>query len=545
MPAIPDVDQVIAVARSLGMSLGAEEAKLYRDRVVQGLLAIEEFMRTRIDEDRPPLLSPARAPGHRPTTEEDPFHAWLWKCEIKAATEGLLADKTVSFKDHTAVAGMPLTLGTYLMEGYTADFDATVVTRVLAAGGTVIGKNSMDGPASRWGWGVLSDYQRPLNPHDPEHWTGGSSSGSAAAVAAGEVDVAFGGDQGGSIRIPAAYCGTYGLKPTYGLVPHFGIGFGSDQSVDSCGPMARNVEDVAAALQAVAGYDPYDPRQDRSVPPQIDALGPLAQGVRGLRIGLLEEGFANAEPDVRDVVLAAVDVLTAAGADATWVSVPEHLGAREAARDGLDPEGARAIFDIGFFGAFAKTYYPATFIAATYHLFHQHADDIRATDKLNLILSEFSRRRFHGTVYAKAQNVRGYYKKAFDRALAQVDVIAMPTVHQVAPKYEERHVAQMAEPAFDLSRTAWNTKPYNYTGHPALSVPCGKSGRLPIGMQLVGAHYADPLLLRTAYAFQHSTDWDVLTKTHSGVADPRIPAARPMGGSCASGSRASATWAKI
>lgn len=508
MNAVPDVDEVIRVARSLGMTLGREEAVVYRERVVSELNAIEEFMRTRVEEERPPLLTPERAPGHRPSAAEDRFNAWLWKCEIKGAEDGLLAGKTVSYKDHIAVAGVPLTLGSYLMEGYTADFDATVVTRVLVAGGTVIGKNSMNGPTCDWGFGLPSDYQRPMNPHAPDHWTGGSSSGSAAAVAAGEVDISFGGDQGGSIRVPAAYCGTYGLKPTFGLVSHFGIGFGADQSVDYTGPMARYIEDVAAALDAVAGYDSYDPRQDRTVPLGSNALGSLTDGVKGVRIGILEEGFVDAEPDVHDAVMAAVDVLVAAGAEANRVSIPEHLTAGLAGSM-LVPEGTRAVFDIGFCGAFAKTYYPATLIAATYRLYHEQTDRLLPKRKLPLIVSEFARRRFHGTVYAKAQNVRNVFKKAFDSALDRVDVLAMPTCLGVAPKYTEPK--SYLDVAFQPRRYSQNTNPFNFTGHPALSVPCGKSSGLPIGMQLVGRCYADPLLLRTAYAFQHSVAWEQLT----------------------------------
>src|SRR6185312_5846378 len=189
------------------------------------------------------------------------------------------------------------------------DFDATVVTRVLQAGGTIIGKNVMNGLSGGFGTGgAIGDYGRPLNPHHHEHVTGGSSSGSAAAVASGEVDISFGGDQGGSIRIPAAFCGIVGHKPTFGLVSHFGIGFGSDQSIDYTGPLARTVEDAAAALQATACYDPYDPRETLDVP------GRLAHGVSGVRLGVLSEGFDEAEVEVRDLVKAAVDVLARAAA---------------------------------------------------------------------------------------------------------------------------------------------------------------------------------------------------------------------------------------
>jgi amidase len=205
--------------------------------------------------------------------------------------------------------------------------------------------------------------------------------------------------------------------------------------------------------------------------------------------------------------MAAVDVLVAAGAEATRVSVPEHRTVGLAI-DGLEPEGSRAVFDIGFFGAFAKTYYPATLIAATYRLFHEQTDRLMPRGKLNLIVSEFARVRFHGTVYAKAQNVRNIFKKAFDSALGQVDVLAMPTCISVAPKYAEP--ISYLDVAFRRA-VLMNTFPYNFTGHPALTVPCGESNGLPIGIQLVGRYYADPILLQTAYAFQHSVDWEQLT----------------------------------
>src|SRR5205823_200080 len=152
------------------------------------------------------------------------------------------------------------------------------------------------------------------------------------------------------------------LKPPFGLVSHFGIGFGSDQSIDYTGPMARTVEDTAAALQATAGHDPYDPRQTRDVPSSMDVLSRLTDGVAGLRVGVVQEGFAGAEAEVRDQVMTAVDVLAGAGATVSEVSIPEHHQARTA-QDALG-EGPLSLFKTGFFGAFTRTYYPASVIAA-------------------------------------------------------------------------------------------------------------------------------------------------------------------------------------
>src|SRR6266545_6570234 len=473
MYAVPDVDEVVAVARELGIHLGADEAVLYRKHLVQQLRELDAFVQARLPEPRPPMLSAARQPGHRPTPEEDPLNAWMWKCRIEGAREGLLAGKTVSFKDHIAVAGMPMSFGSFALEGLTPDFDATVVTRVLEAGGTVVGKNVMNGLSGGFGTGGgIGDYGRPLNPHNREHVTGGSSSGSGAAVAAGEVDISFGGDQGGSIRIPAAFCGIVGHKPTFGLVSHFGIGFGSDQSIDYTGPMTRTVEDAAAALQATAGYDPYDPRQTRDVPTSVDVLGRLADGVSGLRIGVLEEGFDEAAVEVRDLVWAAVDVLAQTGADVSKVSIPEHHAIRTA-QSALMGEGALALFKTGFFGAFTKTYYPASLIAAVNKLWASQADVLAPRSKLSLIAAELSHRNYHGRVYAKAQNVRPTYIKAYDAALADVDVLVMPTCIMTAPKNHRpgSYLEAVEDNLLSASRGGnRNTLPFNYTGHPALAL---------------------------------------------------------------------------
>ena len=512
MYAVPDVDEVVAVAKELGINLGPDEAVTYRKYLMEQLGRLDTFVQARLEEPKPPMVSATREPGYRPGSDEDPLNAWMWKCRIEGAAEGLLAGKTVSYKDHIAVAGMPMSFGTFAMDGFIPDFDATVVTRVLEEGGTIIGKNVMNGLSGGFGTGGgIGDYGRPLNPHNHDHVTGGSSSGSAAAVVAREVDISFGGDQGGSIRIPAAFSGIVGHKPTFGLLSHFGIGFGSDQSIDYTGPMTRTVEDAAATLQATAGHDPYDPRQTRDVPASIDVLGHLADGLSGLRIGVLDEGFNDVEVDVRDLVMAAVEVLAEAGADVSRVSIPEHdtIGVAQSALTG---EGALAVFKTGFFGAFTRTYYPASIIAAINKMWASQADVLAPRSKLSLIAAEVSRRNYHGRVYAKAQNVRPTYIKAYDTALANLDLLVMPTCIMTAPKnhtpgsYLEAVEDNLATMNSSGSR---NTQPFNFTGHPAMAVPVGKSSAgLPVSMQLVGRMFDDPLLMRAAYAYQHSTDWD-------------------------------------
>ena len=519
MYSVPDVDEVVAVAKELGIHLGADEAVMYQKYLVEQLGQLDTFVQARLEEPKPPMFSTAREPGYRPGAEEDPLNAWMWKCRIEGAAEGLLAGKTVSYKDHVAVAGIPMSFGSFALEGFIPDFDATVVTRVLREGGTIIGKNVMNGLSGGFGTGgAIGDYGRPLNPHNQDHVTGGSSSGSAAAVAAGEVDISFGGDQGGSIRIPAAFSGIVGHKPTFGLLSHFGISFGSDQSIDYTGPLTRTVEDAAATLQATAGYDPYDPRQTRDVPASMDVLGGLADGVSGLRIGVLQEGFDDAEVEVRDLVMAAVNVLAEAGADVSQVSIPQHHTIR-AAQAALTGEGALAIFKTGFFGAFARTYYPASVIAAINKLWASQADVLAPRSKLSLIAAELSRRNYHGRVYAKAQNVRPTYIQAYDAVLANVDVLVMPTCIMTAPKnYTPGSYLEAVEENLATTNSAGsrNTQPFNYTGHPALALPVGKSSAgLPVSMQLVGRFFDDPLLMRIAYAYQQSTDWDKIIGVQS------------------------------
>src|SRR5262249_2381244 len=259
-----------------------------------------------------------------------------------------------------------------------------------------------------------------------------------------------------------------------------------------------------------AGYDPYDPRQTRDVPTHMDVLGRLADGVAGVRIGVLQEGFDEAEGDVRDLVLAAVDVLTRTGAEVSKVSIPAHHAIRTA-QAALTGEGALALFRTGFFGAFTRTYSPAPLIAAINKLWAAQADVLAPRTKLSLIAAELSRRNYHGRVYAKAQNVRPTYIKAYDDALADVDVLVMPTCIATAPRNHRpgSHLEAVEDNLMAMSRGfSRNTQPFNYTGHPALAVPVGKSSAgLPVSMQLVGRFFDDALLMRVAHAYEHAVDW--------------------------------------
>lgn len=508
----PTTEDIRELAEGLGIHLRDEELAAYRELATEQLAALDAFAQSRVDEERPPLLFPERAPGHRPSAEEDPHDAWLWRCEIGGADAGLLAGRRVGFKDHIAVAGIPLTFGTHALEGFVPDADATVVTRVLAAGGIVAGKNTHHGFGGlRSMAGQLGDYWDAVNPHDADRQAGGSSSGPAVAVAVGDVDVAFGGDQGGSIRHPAAYCGVVGLKPTFGLVSHWGAAYGGDPSIDHIGPLARTVEDAAAALQAVAGWDGLDARQGREVPDRVDVLSTLRDGVEGLTVGVLEEGFDDeTEPEVRDGVLAAVEALRAAGARVRRVSIPQHREVPMAA-GALQLEGYRAARAVGVLGTGARSLYPASLIAAVDKAWTRDADEMASYMKLSWIVGELSRRSFHGSVYAKAQNMRPAFIRAYDRALAEVDVLVLATTPTVAPPVPERlPVAEAWKAELDVPARVGpsyrHLQPFSYTGHPAIAVPCGWAGRLPLSAQIVGRFFDEATVLRAALVVQESEE---------------------------------------
>jgi len=500
----PTHEQVHAVARQFGITLSEDDSAFYRASLTEQLAAMDEFLNARIDESAPDPTFRVRGRGTRPDAASDPFNAWVWHCDIGGSTEGLLAGKTVSFKDHIAVAGVPISWGSKLLDEVVATHDATVVTRALTEGARVIGKNTHHGFSGlRSIGGGLGDYWDAINPRNPSRQAGGSSSGPAAAVAAGEVDIAFGGDQGGSIRQPAAHCGVIGLKPTYGLVSHAGAFYGGEPSIDHVGPMARTVDDVARGLEAVAGYDGQDPRQGRDVPDRIDVVGRVDDGVQGLRIGVLGEGFTEPhDARLTDAVREVLENLRADGAIIEPISVPEHLSVLQPAGV-LQLAGFRAVRGAGPFVLGRDAYVPEALVRSMNKAWTDQADQLAGYMKLSWILGELAHRTFHGAVHAKAHNVRPTFVRAYDRALSQVDVLAMPTCLTLAPPVSHaedfegawrREVEILAE-AFPHYR---NVQPFNYTGHPAIAVPCGEIDNTPISVQLVGRALDEATLLRVA-----------------------------------------------
>ena len=252
----PTLEQLRAVAEDLGMTMGDEELKSYDALMQANYLAYDAV--DAMADYVPPVKYP-RTPGYRPEGEENKYNAWYVKTEIKGAPSGKLAGKKIALKDNVSLAGVPMMNGASTLEGYTPDIDATIVTRILDAGGTIVGKTHCEyfcfsGGSHTCAAGAVH------NPHKMGYSSGGSSSGSAVVVATGEVDMAIGGDQGGSIRIPSAFSGIYGMKGTFGLVPYTGV-MPIEITIDHTGPMTRNVRDNALLLEVLAGADGLDPRQ--------------------------------------------------------------------------------------------------------------------------------------------------------------------------------------------------------------------------------------------------------------------------------------------
>jgi amidase len=275
--------------------------------------------------------------------------------------------------------------------------------------------------------------------------------------------------------------------------------------------MGRRVEDVASALEAVAGYDPLDPRQRRETPDRLEILDRLDVGVSGLRIGLLAEGFDGAEAEIAEAVRAACDVLVSCGAVVERVSVPEHQNAGDAVR-ALMPEGALGAFQTGLYGAFSRTFYPGDLAAALNGLRRDHPEIMNPRTVLACLVGEASRVRWSGRLYAKAQNVRRFFTEAYDRALERIDILAMPTTPTTAPiaPLPRQRDEELRDVLGSPDTVARNTQPFNFTGHPALALPCARVGGLPASIQLVGRSFEDATLLRAAFAFQSSVPWDAL-----------------------------------
>ncbi len=445
--------------------------------------------------------------GHRPSVKENPYGAWAWKCSIKAipSSPGRLAGKKIAIKDNVAVAGIPLQNGSALMKGFIPSIDAIVVTRIIEAGGEIMGKATCEDLCISSG--SHTSYPFPVkNPRNPEYMAGGSSSGSAALLASGEVDMAIGCDQAGSIRMPASWCGVFGLKPTTGLVPYSGI-LGMDPIIDHVGPMANSTRDLALLLETIAGRDGYDPRQ-LNVPFELPhySLG-LHDGVENFRIGIVKEGFGwqgISEKDVDECVREKGYSLSELGASVSEMSIPEHRDAISIF-SGIATEGIwrYLLRSNGLEDQWAGEFDPG--------LLEHWSDSVRKSGnkmaesaKLLSILGSYVAEKYSGTYYGVARNLRQWLITKYSEAFEKFDVLLMPTTLQKAKKLEPK---MSLERSLEISMGNFqNTCAFNVTGYPALSVPCGMSEGLPVGVMLVGRFFAESTLLRVSAALERTKD---------------------------------------
>jgi amidase len=493
------LQEIEAIAKDLGLHVAAEEVASYHGLV--GSL-LEGFATLDALPDELPQVRYPRTPGERPAPEDNPLNAWYVKTRVTGASDGKLQGHTVVLKDTVMLAGVPMMNGTRTLEGYIPPIDATIVTRILDAGGTIVGKAVCE--AYCFSGNSHTSATGPVhNPHRHGYSAGGSSSGSAALVAAGEVDMAIGCDQGGSIRMPASFCGTYGMKPTYGLVPYTGI-LGIEATIDHVGPITNSVTDNALLLEVIAGADGLDSRQGAlRTEAYTQALG---QSVVGLRIGVLREGFGleTSEPDVDEKVRMAAERFGRLGARVSEVSVPMHLLASQIAF-GIIQSAIDTMFRTDGYGTGRED-----LLVPSYLDFHRgwrgRADELPETVKTFLILTEHLRHRYGYRYYAKGVNLVRRLRAAYDVALREVDLLLLPTTPMKAPRLPgtEASREEVFRVAFAPVR---NTQPFDNTHHPALSLPCGMSEELPVGLMLVGRPYEESTIYRAAHAFEQHADW--------------------------------------
>ncbi|MEE2662472.1 MAG: amidase [Myxococcota bacterium] len=488
----PSRTALATLAESLGFHL--EGAELDQQAELVGTF-IGAFDRVEaLPEPERPV--PARREHCAPDPEENPHGAWVRRTSVREREGGRLAGRRVALKDNIALAGVPMSGGTSFLQGYVPEQDATVVRRVLDEGGEIVGKAACEYLSLSAG-SHTSSSGVVHNPRDPSRSTGGSSSGCAAALAAGEVDFAIGGDQGGSIRFPAAHCGIVGLKPTHGLVPYTGI-LSIDAHLDHTGPMTTNVADNALLLEVIAGPDGIDTRQQYVRTDRYAAAA--GRDAVGLRVGVLEEGFPDSvEPGVERTVRASSETLAGAGAHVEAVSIPSHPELGAAAVPFLILGG----FELVCGGGFAThANLPVPFgLAEAFERWHEHADAMPANVKSMLLAGAIAQRSGSRPHYAKALRLRAAARAAYDQALRSLDALLMPTTTCTAPPLPAPDANAFEVFAAGGAGIA-NTSQFDVSGHPAISVPCGEAAGLPVGCMLVARHCDEAILYRLAAAIE-------------------------------------------
>ena len=431
-------------------------------------------------------------------TEEHARHAALKADSLLRKELGLpLTGIPVQIKDLICTKGIPTTCASRMLKDFIPIYNATVVERLNEVSPVLVGKGNMD----EFAMGSSTEnsaFHPTKNPWNLDLVPGGSSGGGAASVAAGECFFALGSDTGGSIRQPAALCGITGLKPTYGLVSRYGlIAFAS--SLDQIGPLTKDVEDSAIVLNAIAGYDPRD---STSIPgKRPDYTKALQNDVRGLRLGLPREYFGDGvHQDVRDAVMSGASILEAHGAIIEECSLPltpyalavyyilapsecsANLARYDGVKYGFSYPGASSIWE-----ALEKT--------------RQYGFGPEV--KRRIMLGTYSLcSGYYDAYYLKALKVRTMIRNELQRAFDHFDALITPTSPTIAFPLGERVTDPIAMYQSDIC-----TIPANIAGIPGISIPCGFSNGMPIGMQIMGKHLSEEMILRIAYSYQQTTDW--------------------------------------
>ncbi|TDY44617.1 aspartyl/glutamyl-tRNA(Asn/Gln) amidotransferase subunit A [Alicyclobacillus sacchari] len=406
---------------------------------------------------------------------------------------GLLRGVPYALKDNIVTKGVRTTAASRILENYIPPYSATTAQKLQAAGGVMVGKTNMDefamGSSTE-----TSAFQKTANPYGKEYVPGGSSGGSAAAVAAGLVPFALGSDTGGSIRQPAAFCGCFGLKPTYGRVSRYGlIAFAS--SLDQIGPFTRTAEDAAIVLNAICGHDPMDSTSARGQG-EIDFTEGMDAGVKGMRIGIVrnlpEEGL---NPAVKAAVDEAIRTLEQAGAEVVEVELP-HMEYAVATYYLIAPAEASsnlARFDGVRYGRRAEA-------SGVIDMFERsRSEGFGMEVKRRIIIGTYALSSgYYDAYYKRAQQMRTLIRQDYDRAFATCDVILMPTTPTTAFKFGEK-----ADNPLQMYLNDIYTIPANLAGLPGASVPCGFADGLPIGLQILAKPFDEKSILRVAHAYEH------------------------------------------
>lgn len=509
-----DFDDLQAAAHRVGTHINDHER--------EDVWGIATWMAGTIDEfleiSRPMIPAPNAVPGRRvegapATRDEDPLNAVVRWVDVEAApgetTSDLLAGKTIAMKDLIAVAGIPISAATEILEGFVPRDDAVVTERVLRAGGRIVAMTNMEGVAFGGG-GESGIYGATRNPFDPSKSTSGSSGGSAAALFYDGIDITFGTDQGGSIRLPASWCGVLGLKPTWSLVPYTGIA-SHDVTFDHVGPMTRTTADMALAMAAISGPHPGDVRQNATTPadlPFVAAVEDAPESYEGVRFGLLAESLVSDGSPEREAALAgfaaAVERIRSLGGEVVDISIPEHTMAGPILFAAM-LEGVMATLHGNGEGYHRGGSHSVDVRRAIGTGMLAHGGELQAAYKTAAVLGEHLRSRYFGTVYATAQTVIPVLRAAYDAALEDVDVVLMPTTPTTAMDLKpDASVYEMHRRSFSMTS---DTPAHNATGHPALSLPGAEADGMPLGVTFVGRFFDDAKLLGLARTWERSLGW--------------------------------------